>query len=227
MDRRQYREEYLNSEHWHITRLAALERAGHRCQVCNGADRLDVHHRTYERLGNERPEDLTVLCRRCHDLFHDAKQAQTATPKAKPKKKPKTVAPRQPGVAEKLLAILDEAGVPLSHRQVAARAGMRPGNVASVLDAMRRAGQVRRLGGKGARSWTRRLPGDYRGLPGFTEPTKRPKQRAKEKARAAAAAAENERLHRIQQANKLKQQAVRDGRASPTVRADLAGRYRQ
>lgn len=30
---------------------------------------LDVHHRTYERLGNESPDDLTVLCRDCHKLF--------------------------------------------------------------------------------------------------------------------------------------------------------------
>jgi hypothetical protein len=68
--REQYREVYLRSEHWREIRLAALERAEHRCQVCNRTERLDVHHRTYERVGDERPADLTVLCRRCHDLFH-------------------------------------------------------------------------------------------------------------------------------------------------------------
>jgi hypothetical protein len=32
---------------------------------------LQVHHRAYPKeLGWERPSDLTVLCRRCHDLFH-------------------------------------------------------------------------------------------------------------------------------------------------------------
>jgi biotin operon repressor len=67
---REYREVYLRSAHWAETREAALERAEHRCQVCNGGDRLDVHHRTYERLGAEEPADLTVLCRRCHELFH-------------------------------------------------------------------------------------------------------------------------------------------------------------
>lgn len=70
MTRDEYREVYLRSEHWRETRLAALERAEHRCQVCNRTERLDVHHRTYERIGEERPADLTVLCRRCHDLFH-------------------------------------------------------------------------------------------------------------------------------------------------------------
>jgi hypothetical protein len=31
---------------------------------------LDVHHRTYERLGHERMSDLDVVCRRHHDLWH-------------------------------------------------------------------------------------------------------------------------------------------------------------
>jgi 5-methylcytosine-specific restriction endonuclease McrA len=31
---------------------------------------LDVHHRTYERRGAEKAEDVIVLCRRCHELFH-------------------------------------------------------------------------------------------------------------------------------------------------------------
>jgi hypothetical protein len=70
MTKREYREVYLRSDHWRRTRIAALDRADNRCQVCNGADALDVHHRTYERLGAELPGDLTVLCRRCHWLFH-------------------------------------------------------------------------------------------------------------------------------------------------------------
>jgi hypothetical protein len=32
--------------------------------------RLEVHHRTYERLGRERPEDLLVLCEKCHAVEH-------------------------------------------------------------------------------------------------------------------------------------------------------------
>jgi hypothetical protein len=30
---------------------------------------LQVHHRDYSRLGHEDPEDLTVLCARCHKAF--------------------------------------------------------------------------------------------------------------------------------------------------------------
>lgn len=61
---------YLQTPEWQARRAEALERARHRCQVCNSGGLLDVHHRTYERRGEERPEDLTVLCRRCHYLFH-------------------------------------------------------------------------------------------------------------------------------------------------------------
>jgi hypothetical protein len=61
---------YLRSEHWKSVRAAALERAGHRCQLCNSPDRLEVHHRTYERRGRERPTDVTVLCDECHARHH-------------------------------------------------------------------------------------------------------------------------------------------------------------
>lgn len=64
--------EYIKTEAWRERAEAAKQRVGHRCQICNRpATRvtLDVHHRTYEQLGNERPEDLTVLCRGCHELY--------------------------------------------------------------------------------------------------------------------------------------------------------------
>ena len=31
---------------------------------------MDVHHRTYKRLGRERMSDLDVLCRAHHDIWH-------------------------------------------------------------------------------------------------------------------------------------------------------------
>ena len=59
-------EKYLTSGQWKEKRLIALERAQHKCQLCNSSVRLEVHHRTYEHLGDELPEDLTVLCADCH-----------------------------------------------------------------------------------------------------------------------------------------------------------------
>jgi len=61
---------YLRTEHWKQVKLDALDRAGHKCQVCGSIERLQVHHNTYERRGQERPEDVIVLCHDCHTLFH-------------------------------------------------------------------------------------------------------------------------------------------------------------
>jgi hypothetical protein len=65
--------EYIASPEWKAKAEAAKKRAGYRCQVCNhGRDEgaiLDAHHRTYKRLGHEKPEDITVLCRDCHELY--------------------------------------------------------------------------------------------------------------------------------------------------------------
>jgi hypothetical protein len=63
--------EYLQTQHWQKLRLQALKKAWYRCQLCNGKKPLDVHHRTYERRGEEHISDLTVLCRECHEKYHD------------------------------------------------------------------------------------------------------------------------------------------------------------
>lgn len=82
-------ERYIRSDTWKKRRHKALNRAEHRCQVCYSKKRLDVHHRTYRRFENERDADLTVLCRRCHDLFHDHKrQERERAEVGKPKKQP-------------------------------------------------------------------------------------------------------------------------------------------
>lgn len=63
--------EYLRSEHWQETRRQALKSARYRCQLCNSNGELHVHHRTYERRGEEYMKDLIVLCANCHAKFHD------------------------------------------------------------------------------------------------------------------------------------------------------------
>ena len=66
-------QKYIQSPEWKEKALKAKERTGWRCQICNRhGDRkqLHAHHRTYERLGNELPEDITVLCPDCHEKFH-------------------------------------------------------------------------------------------------------------------------------------------------------------
>jgi len=72
--------DYIKSNEWRIKAEEAKARAGNCCQVCNRSRaevQLDAHHRTYERLGNELPEDITVLCRDCHQLYEDKKRQES------------------------------------------------------------------------------------------------------------------------------------------------------
>lgn len=48
-----------------------LRRADYKCQLCNREGTMNVHHKTYERLGEEQLNDLIVLCQDCHAKFHD------------------------------------------------------------------------------------------------------------------------------------------------------------
>jgi len=83
---REYRD-YLESEEWQSKRLAAIARAGHRCQLCNSAGALEVHHRSYARLFDEAPMDLTVLCQECHHAHHKRQDEKAARHKARAAKK--------------------------------------------------------------------------------------------------------------------------------------------
>lgn len=61
---------YISSDEWKEKSEWMKRSVGHRCQMCNRLHLpLNVHHRTYKRLGSEMPEDLIVLCRKCHEDF--------------------------------------------------------------------------------------------------------------------------------------------------------------
>lgn len=64
-------QEYLKSSKWEYIREWILTFWDHRCTICNSRKEVQVHHRTYERLGNELTTDLIVLCDRCHELHHN------------------------------------------------------------------------------------------------------------------------------------------------------------
>lgn len=72
-------DDYLQSDHWLATRDAKLEQAKRRCERCGEYAKrrpggrwvgLHVHHLTYERVGQERMDDLEVLCIHCHQVEH-------------------------------------------------------------------------------------------------------------------------------------------------------------
>lgn len=65
---------YLKSPHWKDVRkrFYASEFYSGRCECC--FDRnvpLQVHHKSYKRLGRERLSDLVALCGDCHKKTHE------------------------------------------------------------------------------------------------------------------------------------------------------------
>lgn len=68
---------YLQTVHWQQVRERTYKIHGKRCTVgvdCSGP--LDVHHRTYDNLGDELPEDTEVLCRFHHYQKHENARLQ-------------------------------------------------------------------------------------------------------------------------------------------------------
>lgn len=66
--------DYLRTQHWQRVREDTVRRAGRTCQLCNAEGPLEVHHRTYVRRGEERPDDLVALCAYCHEVFHEVQE---------------------------------------------------------------------------------------------------------------------------------------------------------
>jgi 5-methylcytosine-specific restriction endonuclease McrA len=63
-------ETYLQSSTWAVKRAAVLKRDDYICQACLTARATQVHHLTYEHLGNEPLWELVAICRRCHKALH-------------------------------------------------------------------------------------------------------------------------------------------------------------
>ncbi len=67
-------QEYLKSNHWDNVRNAMRNlKKTHKCELCGNVNEvLEVHHISYEHIGNERQDDLVVLCHSCHDRVHSS-----------------------------------------------------------------------------------------------------------------------------------------------------------
>ena len=61
---------YLRSKQWHEKALIVKQRDNYLCACCCSSKCLEVHHKTYERWGNERYDDLMTVCRACHARIH-------------------------------------------------------------------------------------------------------------------------------------------------------------
>ena len=61
---------YLASPYWKAKKRLVYWKRGRRCEKCGSKRFLQVHHKTYKRLGHEELEDLLILCRECHRNWH-------------------------------------------------------------------------------------------------------------------------------------------------------------
>ncbi len=64
---------YLGSPAWRDVKRRYQDACPMAC-MC-GATTVELHHTTYERVGNERLDDLVALCRHCHADAHALEQA--------------------------------------------------------------------------------------------------------------------------------------------------------
>lgn len=67
--------DYLKSKEWASLKNDLIQNRGLNCEDCGcskkSASLLHVHHVTYERLFNEEPDDLVILCAECHAVRHN------------------------------------------------------------------------------------------------------------------------------------------------------------
>ena len=68
--------EYMDSESWIEFSRKIRERIG-RCENCGSIKELHVHHVSYEHIGEERPQDVGVLCKSCHTALHNEVKRRT------------------------------------------------------------------------------------------------------------------------------------------------------
>ncbi len=64
---------HIKSDDWRIFCNKIKIERGRRCEDCGSKDRLHVHHLHYRTLGNEKPEDVRLVCKPCHERIHGRK----------------------------------------------------------------------------------------------------------------------------------------------------------
>jgi hypothetical protein len=84
-------QDYISTEHWRQVRAALILLNRCRCQArsCQGLDsaygggwerHIHVHHRHYRNLGNERYEDIVMLCDTHHEAWHQVNNGRGQPP---------------------------------------------------------------------------------------------------------------------------------------------------
>lgn len=76
--RREYYDAYIKSERWANKRAMVLKRCSQTCEGCGVRPATQVHHLTYEHLGDELLFELVGLCRDCHERVHGIENEEFA-----------------------------------------------------------------------------------------------------------------------------------------------------
>lgn len=98
-------EKYIISPEWYNLKIDLLEKRGCKCEKCGKPKKptqLQIHHLTYERLYNELPEDLLILCAVCHMKEHGLIKEKKKRIYKKPKRKKKYHHKKTQGIAKKI-----------------------------------------------------------------------------------------------------------------------------
>lgn len=64
---------YIKSKEWFDLKIDIIQKRGCLCEVCKKPKNpaaLQLHHLSYKRLFNELPQDLLLICRKCHMKEH-------------------------------------------------------------------------------------------------------------------------------------------------------------
>ena len=61
---------YLDSQEWKERRRQVLNRAGNVCEGCLSNKATEVHHLTYQNIGDEFLFELVAVCHPCHERLH-------------------------------------------------------------------------------------------------------------------------------------------------------------
>lgn len=75
-DRKYRYGQYLRSQQWDLIRRRVRAKYKNTCQECFKAGKVEIHHKTYERIGAERIDDLVALCPSCHKALHAGEMRQ-------------------------------------------------------------------------------------------------------------------------------------------------------
>jgi 5-methylcytosine-specific restriction endonuclease McrA len=70
----------IKSAQWKNMKRDLIRMRSQKCEKCGSCTSLQLHHKTYERLGKELMSDLELLCFSCH---HKADQIRAAAGRAR------------------------------------------------------------------------------------------------------------------------------------------------